>query len=443
MKTRYSKYKFSGVEWIGEIPDHWDRTQVKRLVKIKLTDGPHTTPNFIDSGVPFISVESIKDDKIDFDYLRGYISKEDDIEFSKKSKPKRDDILLVKSGSTTGKVTIVETDIDFNIWSPLCLIRPRKETILPRFLFTSMKSDFFQLSIQQSWSFGTQPNIGMGVIENLFVVVPPIPEQEQIVKYLDEQTGGIDNLILITEQKIELLKENRTSTINRVITKGLDPNIELKDSGVEWIGEIPKHWTLSRIGYVSILLTGFPWKSDLFDFDNGTKILRGENVSEGFLRWGERSRYWKQEVSETSQYWLKHRDVIVSMDGSKVGKNFVQIKETDLPILLHQRMCRIRVGSKVNSDFLTYFIGSTMFRYYIDISKTDPMIPHITEKNVYDFMFSLPPLSEQEMILKYLDQQTQEIDTLISIEQQRIETLKEYRQSLISEVITGKVRVSN
>ena len=150
---------------------------------------------------------------------------------------------------------------------------------------------------------------------------------------------------------------------------------------------------------------------------------------------------WKQEVSGTSQYWLRQGDIIVSMDGSKVGKNYVQIKENDLPILLHQRMCRVRVGEKVFTDFLTYFIGSTMFRYYIDISKTDPMIPHITEKDIYDFMFSLPPLSEQEQIVKHLNQITQDIDTLISIEQQRIETLKEYRQSLISEVITGKVRV--
>ncbi|MBK7764109.1 MAG: restriction endonuclease subunit S [Bacteroidetes bacterium] len=212
------KFKESGVEWIGDIPEHWERTVVKRLVSIKLTDGPHTTPNFIDSGVPFISVESIKEDKIDFDYKRGYISVEDDLEYSKKSNPKRDDILLVKSGSTTGKVTIVDTDENFNIWSPLCLIRPKKEMILPMFMFYSMKSEFFQLSIQQSWSFGTQPNIGMGVIENLFLVIPTIKEQEEIVKYIQTMTNQIDDLISIEKRRIETIKEYRQSLISEVVT---------------------------------------------------------------------------------------------------------------------------------------------------------------------------------------------------------------------------------
>jgi type I restriction enzyme S subunit len=212
------KLKDSGVEWIGEIPTHWDRVCIKRLVSTKLCDGPHITPNFIETGVPFISVESIKDDKIDFDFLRGYISEEDDIEFSKKTKPKKDDILLVKSGSTTGKVTIVETDIDFNIWSPLCLIRTKKEKVLPRFVFLSMKSDFFQITIQQSWSFGTQPNIGMGVIENLFLVIPPIKEQKDIISFIDKENKKIDDLISIEKRRVETLKEYRQSLISEVIT---------------------------------------------------------------------------------------------------------------------------------------------------------------------------------------------------------------------------------
>jgi restriction endonuclease S subunit len=138
--------------------------------------------------------------------------------------------------------------------------------------------------------------------------------------------------------EIEGLKEKRTSLINHIVTKGLDSNIEMKDSGVEWIGEIPKHWVIKRIGFVSELLTGFPWKSDLFDFNEGLKIVRGENVSEGFLRWGERTRFWKQPVDENSNYFLSENDSVISMDGSKVGKNYVRIIQEDLPLLLHQRM---------------------------------------------------------------------------------------------------------
>jgi len=217
--------------------------------------------------------------------------------------------------------------------------------------------------------------------------------------------------------------------------------VEMKHSGVDWIGEIPSSWLLKKIGYVSKLLTGNPWKSDLFDFESGIKIVRGENVSEGFLRWGSRTRFWKEEVEENSIFYLKEGDIIVGMDGSKVGKNFVRINKVDLPLLLHQRMCRIRVYEGYESKFIEYWIGSEMFRFYIDISKTDPMIPHITQKNIFDFKVPFPSFSEQQQIVSYLDEQTQLIDKTISIEEKRIELLKEYRQSLISEVVTGKIKV--
>jgi type I restriction enzyme S subunit len=212
---------------------------------------------------------------------------------------------------------------------------------------------------------------------------------------------------------------------------------EYKPSDVEWIGEIPSHWEVIRIGYLSKLITGFPWKSELFDWDSGMRIVRGENVSEGFLRWGERSRYWKEHVDKDSVFFLNKDDIVIPMDGSKVGKNYVLIKENDLPLLLHQRMCRVRPNKELVSErYLVYYIGSEMFRYYIDKSKTDPMVPHITQKDVFDFKFSVPPLPEQEEIVRYLDTKTQEIDQLVSITQKKIDLLKERRTSTINEVVT-------
>jgi restriction endonuclease S subunit len=130
------------------------------------------------------------------------------------------------------------------------------------------------------------------------------------------------------------------------------------------------------------------------------------------------------------------------MDGSKVGKNYVRIKDEDLPLLLHQRMCRIRVSNNIESKFIEYWIGTEIFRSYIDVSKTDPMIPHITQKNIFDFQIPLPTLTEQQQIVTYLDEHTQLIDQTISVEQRRIELLKDYRQSIISEVVTGKRKVT-
>lgn len=209
-----------------------------------------------------------------------------------------------------------------------------------------------------------------------------------------------------------------------------------KDSRVEWIGKVPSDWEIKRVGYISKLLTGNPWKSDLFDFDEGIKIVRGENVSEGFLRWGDRTRYWKENVEKDSIFYLKDCDIVISMDGSKVGKNYVHIKEEDLPLLLHQRMCRVRVNESYESKFILYFIGSDMFKYYIDVSKTDPMVPHITQKNIYDFKVSVPPLTEQTQIVQYLDNKTTLIDTLIQKTQEKINLLREKRTSLINHTVT-------
>lgn len=211
--------KDSGVEWIGEIPSHYQMISIKFLVSTPVSDGPHETPQFIDEGgIPFLSVEGVVGNKIDFEKVRGYISEELHEQYSKKCKPLRNDVLLVKSGSTTGKSTIVETDLEFNIWSPLCVIRSNTKKIIPRFTFQTFQSGYFRLLIENNWSYGTQPNIGMGVIENLRIVVPPLMEQQQIVEYLDEQTQKIDKTISIEEKRIKLLKEYRQSLISEVVT---------------------------------------------------------------------------------------------------------------------------------------------------------------------------------------------------------------------------------
>ena len=147
MKT-YESYKDSGIEWLGEIPAHWRNIALKRLVKIPITDGPHETPKFTVEGVPFISAEAVIDGKIDFSKARGYISYELDKVYSRKCKPKKGDIFIVKSGSTTGKVALVDTDRNFNIWSPLALVRSKSEYINSLFLFAAVQSDYFRKQVE-------------------------------------------------------------------------------------------------------------------------------------------------------------------------------------------------------------------------------------------------------------------------------------------------------
>ncbi len=217
-----TKMKPSGIEWLGDVPVHWDVLPLKRIVEIPITDGPHETPEILDEGIPFVSAEAIRQNKIDFDKKRGFISIEDHIKYSQKYKPKRNDIFMIKSGATTGNLAIVETDEEFNIWSPLAVVRVHQKKANARFILSAMESKEFQTSVQLFWSFGTQQNIGMNVIENLFVPLPPLPEQQTIAAFLDRETNKIDTLIAKVEAAIEKLKEYRTTIISAAVTGKID-----------------------------------------------------------------------------------------------------------------------------------------------------------------------------------------------------------------------------
>ena len=213
--------KDSGVEWIGQIPAHWDRAPLKHLVCPEITDGPHETPEFFDSGYPFLSAEAVKNNALDFDRKRGYIDSATFERYSQKCLPQRNDILMVKSGNTTGALAIVETDDVFAIWSPLALIRTKPE-VNPRFAFYCMSSLFFQQSVALFSSYGTQPNIGMGVIENLLMTVPPPDEQVAIVSYLDCELADISILISKVTEAIQKLGERRTALVSAAVTGKID-----------------------------------------------------------------------------------------------------------------------------------------------------------------------------------------------------------------------------
>ncbi|MGD2399349.1 restriction endonuclease subunit S [Escherichia coli] len=210
--------KDSGVDWIGDIPAHWGCTAVKRLLDIPITDGPHTTPQLHDEGIPFISAEAIKGGEINFDKKRGYINEKDYLLFSNKYTPKVNDIYMVKSGATTGRVAIVRTEMKFTIWSPLAVFRVDKNKLNPLYLYYFLQSYSFLKGVELSWSFGTQQNIGMGVLGNLFALAPPLEEQQLIVNSIEPHFREIDIASEQVYQQIEKLKEYKTTLINSAVT---------------------------------------------------------------------------------------------------------------------------------------------------------------------------------------------------------------------------------
>tara|TARA_R110000868_G_scaffold258137_14_gene515464 strand:- start:7615 stop:9018 length:1404 start_codon:yes stop_codon:yes gene_type:complete len=213
--------KDSGVEWLGEVPEHWEVLKIKHIVSTPVTDGPHETPEFLDFGVPFVSAEAVSSGRIDFNKIRGYISEEAHTIYSKKYSPQKNDIYMVKSGATTGVVAIVEEDSIFNIWSPLAVIRCSPNSH-PNFVLNFLRSRNFQEAVQLFWSFGTQQNIGMGVIENLYITRPPLDEAILIAEELTQRIQSFEEITSRAYRQIDLLNERRIALISAAVTGKID-----------------------------------------------------------------------------------------------------------------------------------------------------------------------------------------------------------------------------
>ena len=218
----YPAYKPSGVEWLGDIPEHWKILPLKRWVSTKITDGPHETPALLADGIPFMSAESMVGGRLDFSRRRGFISREQHEVYCRKCRPRRDDIFMCKSGATTGKVAIVETADEFSVWSPLALIRVESHKVLARLLFAVLQTRYVQRQVQDTWSYGTQPNLAMQAMERLVVVLPPIDEQQEVLAHLDRATKKPSEAIDRAHREIAHLSEYCTRLIADVVTGKLD-----------------------------------------------------------------------------------------------------------------------------------------------------------------------------------------------------------------------------
>lgn len=439
---KYDKYKDSGVEWIGEIPEGWEVSSLKHCVGIRITDGPHETPEFLLEGVPFVSAEAIQDGSINFDSVRGYISEEEDMRFSLKCKPQKNDIFIVKSGSTTGKIGYVHTEINFNIWSPLALVRANKANY-SRYLYHYLQSVLFQTQVQLSWSFGTQPNIGMNVIENLKIIVPNLPEQTTIASFLDRKTAEIDQLIANKEKLIALYEEEKTAIINRAVTKGLVPDVKTKPSGIEWLGDIPEHWEVKRLKRLCSIISKGTTPSTI-----GREILaigdirfiKAENVLNNKVV-AEPANFIDQKTNDMiCRSQLEESDILFVIAGATIGK--VAILPLELcPANTNQAVSFIRLNNKENVLFVWYWLQSDFIRKILWLDAVQSAQPNLSMENLGNFHIPFPTITEQTTIVTHIETECSRLDTIIDKFKKQIELFKEYRTTLISEVVTGKIDV--
>lgn len=433
----YPEYKTAESKWLDKVPVHWGRAPLKNVVSIRITDGPHETPIFVEEGVPFLSAEAVKNNSLEFSRKRGYITRALHGLYSQKCLPKIDDIFMVKSGNTTGNVAIVETEEEFNIWSPLALIRANKAKVLPRFIFYSMLSDFFRSSVELSWSKGTQPNIGMGVIENLHIATAPLEEQSAIINFLDYETAKIDTLIEKQQQLITLLKEKRQAVISHAVTKGLNPDVPMRDSGVEWLGQVPEHWEVVSIKHLSTVKRGAsPRPIDdpkYFDEKGEYAWVRIYDVSKAGM-YLTKTTQRLSNLGASLSVKLQEHQLFVSIAGT-VGKPCIATSK----VCIHDGFVYFPELS-INSKYLYYIFEAG--EAYLGLGKMGTQL-NLNTETVGGIKIGLPPEKEMEQVIEFIENSNQKYDVLISKAQLSIKLMQERRTALISAAVTGKIDVRN
>lgn len=437
---RYSEYKDGEVEWFNSVPEHWQVLTLSRILETPVTDGPHTTPIFLDEGVPFLSVDGIQDGELVFENCR-FISHEDHLEFKKKTAPRLNDILMGKAASI-GKIARVKDDLDFSIWSPLALIRVSDQACLPTFAEYSLKSLEVQAQITTLANSNTQLNIGMKDIPRLRICLPPLSEQTAIAAFLDRETAKIDTLIAEQEKLLTLLAEKRQATISHAVTKGLNPDVPMKDSGVEWLGEVPEHWNVLRVKALCYFTTSGSrgWSERITD--DGSLFIQSGDLNDSLgLDYKFAKRVDVGDDAEATRTRLAEGDVVVCITGAKTG-NVALCSSLSEPAYVNQHLCLIRPNAKVHGRFLALSLKSSVGQTQFELSQYG-LKQGLSLENVRELWVACPPDNEQKAIVSFIDAKLHALTSLSFAASANVGLLKERRSALISAAVTGKIDVRN
>jgi len=440
----YPVYKDSGVVWIGEIPSHWEPIRLGML-GIFSSSGIDKKSNESEISVRMVNFTDIIRSRKYFnvqDGTKNYMSVTTPHSKLEEHRLRKGDMVFIPSSETKedlGYSSLIDFDESDIVYSYHII---RYQTRKPMFHYfkkylVNHHSILNQFSLEAKGT--TRQIIGRNVFRNVRVVLPTLSEQTQIVTFLDFKTQKIDELIVKTEQKIELLREKRTAFINHCVTKGLNPNVEMKDSGVEWIGEIPIHWIVSKLKYDTSnpVRYGMNISSDKY-VDEGIRFIRITDITD----WGElikdNGKYLiKEDV--TDEFLLDRYDILLCRSGHTVGKSYLHLEDEDYTSGGY--LVRFNFGDYSKSKFIFYVSKTDFYWYWIQLNTVKSTIENVNGDKYSNMVYPKPPDTEQIQIVEYLDEKTQKIDSTIEKETQRIELLKEYRQSLISEVVTGKIDV--
>jgi len=454
IKSRWRPYpdsKDSGIEWLGEIPIGWDVTPIRRLAQPgyrSFIDGDWIeSPYITNEGVRLIQTGNIGVGYYKEQGFR-YVS-EETFASLKCTEVMPGDVLICRLADPVGRACQAPTLGVRMITSVDVCILKTVPNVDARFVVYYLSSETYLSWLQANCRGSTRDRVSRSMLGAIQIIAPPLSEQRAIANFLDHETAQIDALIAKKERLIELLTEKRTALISHTVTKGLDPTVPMKDSGVEWIGEIPAHWEVKRNKTLFSLFSGFAFKGEYFsrdDQDAPILVTPGNFDPNGGMYFTE-----SNTVHYTGEYPnnfdLKIGDHLIVMTDLSYKKlilgKCILVERGEL--LLNQRVAKLVFNPSsekvLDRKFIAHTLNSTPVREQVLQTARGATVFHSSPSKIGDCFLCLPPLSEQQVIVNHIDLETIKINALINKVCEHIDKLKEYRTAIISAAVTGKIDV--
>jgi type I restriction enzyme S subunit len=454
MRYRYREpheMKYSGVEWLGMIPNELENKKINWLFD-NISSG--TTPNTS-------NYEYYENGKINW-LLTGDLNDSYIVKTSKKISDKalkeistlkiypQNTLIIAMYGATIGKLGITKIETTTN-QACSCFSNPRNSDI--KFIFYWFLGNRKYI-IEMGYG-GGQPNISQNLLKNIRIPIPDYDIQQKIAKFLDQKTQEFDSVVEKKKRLIERSEEAKKSLISEVVTGKkevveIDGKLrvrnredhEMKDSGVEWLGQIPKEWITSKIKYNTYVKGRIGWqglKSEEF-IDVGPHLVTGTDFIENKINWNTCHRISNERFEEAPTIHLKNGDLLITKDGT-IGKLAIVERCPEKAVLNSGVFVTRCTNGEYLTNYMFYILDSKVFSTYIDLTKAGSTIAHLYQETFVKFEYPLPKVKTQQRIIDYLDLKIEFLDNIINKNKEQIVRFKEAKESLISEAVTGKIEI--
>ena len=437
----YTDYIETKIDGIGRIPKHWYVSKINYFTTIRTGGTPRKdNVDYWENGT--INWMSSGEVNKEFIYETNNKITEKGLQNSNANILPTNSVMMALNGQgkTKGMVAVLKVESTCN--QSLAAFVCNEINLNHLYLYYYLKSNYKEL--RGLVGDGLRDGISIGLLKSLRICLPTLKEQKKIAYFLNEKVGNINFIIRNKDFLIKLLEEKRQAMITEAVTKGLNPNVKMKDSGVESIGEIPGHWIKTRLDFNARVKARLGWKGLKAEeyVDDGYIFLSTPNLKGRYIDFENVNFITEERYFESPEIMLEVGDVLLAKDGSTLGITNV-VRNLPNKATVNSSVAVLRPKESIDSIYFFYYLSSTYIQDNINQIKDGMGVPHLFQADIKKFSIILPPLEEQKKIGQYLDERTILVESTIDMVKQQIQKLKEYRQSLIYEAVTGKIDVSD